>query len=106
MQGRLMNQNSEIWVPHAYVGVVIGRGGDTIRKIQAETGAHVQVCIATHSTAPQNTAQHRRTQHNTTRSHLKHFISHHATHHITHHTPHNATHNTGGQKREPTTTPH
>lgn len=29
-------------VPRAAVGVVIGKGGDMIKKIQAETGARVQ----------------------------------------------------------------
>jgi predicted PilT family ATPase len=38
-----MIQNSEVWVPHAFIGVVIGRGGESIRRIQAETGCNVQV---------------------------------------------------------------
>lgn len=29
-------------MPRAAVGVVIGKGGDMIKKIQAETGARVQ----------------------------------------------------------------
>lgn len=32
----------EVLVPRAAVGVVIGKGGDMIKKIQAETGARVQ----------------------------------------------------------------
>lgn len=32
----------EVSVPRAAVGVVIGKGGDMIKKIQAETGARVQ----------------------------------------------------------------
>ncbi|KAJ8923975.1 hypothetical protein NQ315_006751 [Exocentrus adspersus] len=34
--------DSEVLVPRAAVGVVIGKGGDMIKKIQAETGARVQ----------------------------------------------------------------
>lgn len=33
---------SQVLVPRAAVGVVIGKGGDMIKKIQAETGARVQ----------------------------------------------------------------
>lgn len=33
---------TEVLVPRAAVGVVIGKGGDMIKKIQAETGARVQ----------------------------------------------------------------
>lgn len=32
----------QVLVPRAAVGVVIGKGGDMIKKIQAETGARVQ----------------------------------------------------------------
>lgn len=32
----------EVLVPRAAVGVVIGKGGDMIKKIQSETGARVQ----------------------------------------------------------------
>ncbi|XP_045467746.1 far upstream element-binding protein 1 isoform X3 [Harmonia axyridis] len=35
-------QGFEVLVPRAAVGVVIGKGGDMIKKIQAETGARVQ----------------------------------------------------------------
>lgn len=34
--------NCEVLVPRAAVGVVIGKGGDMIKKIQSETGARVQ----------------------------------------------------------------
>ena len=33
---------SQVLVPQAAVGVVIGKGGDMIKKIQSETGARVQ----------------------------------------------------------------
>ncbi|KAF5269826.1 hypothetical protein FQR65_LT05872 [Abscondita terminalis] len=36
------NNEVEVLVPRAAVGVVIGKGGDMIKKIQAETGARVQ----------------------------------------------------------------
>ncbi|XP_046815607.1 far upstream element-binding protein 3 isoform X1 [Vespa crabro] len=36
------NDGVEVLVPRAAVGVVIGKGGDMIKKIQAETGARVQ----------------------------------------------------------------
>lgn len=36
------NDSYEVAVPRAAVGVVIGKGGDMIKKIQAETGARVQ----------------------------------------------------------------
>lgn len=36
------NNEAEVLVPRAAVGVVIGKGGDMIKKIQAETGARVQ----------------------------------------------------------------
>lgn len=32
----------QVLVPKVAVGVVIGRGGDMIKKIQAETGCRVQ----------------------------------------------------------------
>lgn len=37
-----MIDNFKVLVPRAAVGVVIGKGGDMIRKIQAESGAKVQ----------------------------------------------------------------
>ncbi|XP_066592587.1 far upstream element-binding protein 3 isoform X1 [Prorops nasuta] len=40
--GSANNDGVEVLVPRAAVGVVIGKGGDMIRKIQAETGAKVQ----------------------------------------------------------------
>ncbi|RVE46353.1 hypothetical protein evm_008976 [Chilo suppressalis] len=36
------NNSTEVLVPKIAVGVVIGRGGDMIKKIQAETGCRVQ----------------------------------------------------------------
>lgn len=36
------NNEVEVLVPRSAVGVVIGKGGDMIKKIQAETGARVQ----------------------------------------------------------------
>ncbi|XP_022912971.2 far upstream element-binding protein 3 isoform X1 [Onthophagus taurus] len=36
------NSEAEVLVPRAAVGVVIGKGGDMIKKIQQETGAKVQ----------------------------------------------------------------
>eukprot|EP00698_Gefionella_okellyi_P022090 TRINITY_DN7274_c0_g5_i1.p1 TRINITY_DN7274_c0_g5~~TRINITY_DN7274_c0_g5_i1.p1 ORF type:complete len:442 (-),score=142.58 TRINITY_DN7274_c0_g5_i1:36-1361(-) len=36
-------QATDIWVPQSYVGTVIGRGGETIRQLQQDSGAHIQV---------------------------------------------------------------
>ncbi|XP_012266333.1 far upstream element-binding protein 1 isoform X1 [Athalia rosae] len=41
-QGSQNTDGVEVLVPRAAVGVVIGKGGDMIKKIQAETGARVQ----------------------------------------------------------------
>lgn len=38
----LAGNSTEVLVPKVAVGIVIGRGGDMIKKIQAETGARVQ----------------------------------------------------------------
>ncbi|XP_075985687.1 P-element somatic inhibitor isoform X2 [Anticarsia gemmatalis] len=38
----LATNSTEVLVPKVAVGIVIGRGGDMIKKIQAETGARVQ----------------------------------------------------------------
>ncbi|XP_043501957.1 far upstream element-binding protein 3-like isoform X1 [Polistes fuscatus] len=40
--GSTSSDGVEVLVPRAAVGVVIGKGGDMIKKIQAETGARVQ----------------------------------------------------------------
>lgn len=42
MGGSVGDQTTEIFVPKAAVGVVIGKGGDMIRKIQTETGCKLQ----------------------------------------------------------------
>lgn len=34
---------AEVWVPHGVIGAVIGRGGETIKRIQYESGAHINV---------------------------------------------------------------
>lgn len=41
-QGPANADGVEVLVPRAAVGVVIGKGGDMIKKIQSETGARVQ----------------------------------------------------------------
>lgn len=37
------SRTESVYVPGAHVGVVIGRGGETIKRLQAQTGARIQV---------------------------------------------------------------
>jgi transcription antitermination factor NusA-like protein len=41
----------ELRVPADRVGLIIGRGGETIKRLQDETGAHIQVIISIQSFA-------------------------------------------------------